>query len=172
MNPQINSYITRNYYELLSISNKITKNHDLSQDLLHEVFVQMYNKGNIILREYTDEQIKYYIVSILRINWISKTSPFYYKVRREFTRYTNIDDVFDLADDSQLDFEKQIIFDILEEEWSELDWFRKSLFEMYMCLGSMKKVANKTRIPISSISRYLRESREQIKQNIYIRIDD
>ncbi len=172
MNKEIEKYITTNYYDLLKITKKITKNHDLTQDLLHEVILQLYNKDNITLREYNDEQIKYYIVSVIRINWHSKTSPFYYKIRKETSKYTNIEEIYNLADETQLEFEKQQLFDILEQSWCELDWFRKSLFEMYLTLGSMKKVSKQTRIPVSSISRYLRESKDQIKFNITIRTNE
>jgi RNA polymerase sigma factor (sigma-70 family) len=172
MNREIEKYITNNYYQLLTIAKKITKNHDLTQDLLHEVILQLYNKENIVLREYCDEQIKYYIVSILRINWHSQTSPFYYRIRKESSKYTNIDEIYNLADDTQLEFEKQELFDILEQEYSELSWFHKSLFELYLTLGSMKKVSKQTRIPVSSISRYLKESKQQIKNNITIRTNE
>jgi len=172
MNKEIERYITTNYYELLTIAKKITKNHELTHDLFHEVILQLYNKSNIVLEEYSNEQMKYYIVSIIRINWHSKTSPFYYKIRKETSRYTNIDEIYDLVDDTQLEFEKQHLFDILEQSWCELDWFRKSLFEMYMTLGSMKKVSKQTRIPVSSISRYLKESKELIKINIYTKTNE
>lgn len=172
MNKEIERYITTNYYQLLNIAKKITKNHELTSDLFHEVILQLYNKNNIVLQEYSDDQMKYYIVSVIRINWHSKTSPFYYKIRKESSRYTNIDEIYDLADDTQLEFEKQHLFDILEQSWCELDWFRKSLFEMYMTLGSMKKVSKQTRIPISSISRYLKESKELIKTNIYTKTNE
>ena len=84
---EIEQYITKNYYQLLKIAKTITKNNQLSQDLLHEVIVQLYEKNEIILRKYEDNQIKYYIVSIMRINWYSKTSPFYYKIRKESSTY-------------------------------------------------------------------------------------
>jgi RNA polymerase sigma factor (sigma-70 family) len=172
MNKEIERYITTNYYELLTIAKKITKNHELTNDLFHEVILQLYNKNNIVLQEYSNEQMKYYIVSVIRINWHSKTSPFYYKIRKESSRYTNIDEIYDLVDDQQLEYEKQHLFDILEQSWCELDWFRKSLFEMYMTLGSMKKVSKQTRIPVSSISRYLKESKELIKINIYTKTNE
>jgi len=174
MNKQIELYLTKNYYELLKISKKITKGHQLSQELLHEVIIQLYDKKNIVLEKYTDDQIKYYIVSIIRINWNSQTSPFCYKIRKETAKYTNIDDVFDLVDvdTAQLDFEKEELLTILEQSWCELNWFHKSLFEMYMTLGSMKKVSKQTRIPVSSISRYLKESKEQIKAAIQIKTNE
>jgi RNA polymerase sigma factor (sigma-70 family) len=172
MNQQIEKFITTHYYNLLTIAKKITKNHELSQDLLHEVILQLYNKENIILKEYCDDQIKYYIVAILRINWHSNTSPFFYKIRKEPSKYVDINQVYDLADVTPEEYENQIIFDILEEGWTELDWFRKSLFEMYMAMGSMKKVAKKTRIPISSVSRYINESRKQIKEYINVKSNE
>lgn len=172
MNQQIEKYISNNYYQLLNIAKKITKNHDLTQELLHEVILQLYNKEKITLKEYNDDQIRYYIVAVIRINWNSQTSPFYYKIRKESAKYVDITTVYDLADDEQEAYEKQMILDILEESWTELDWFRKSLMEMYMCLGSMKKVATKTRIPVSSISRYIKESRQQIKQYVELKSNE
>jgi len=41
MNKEVEQFITKNYYELLKITKKITKNHDLTQDLLHEVIIQL-----------------------------------------------------------------------------------------------------------------------------------
>ena len=45
MTPEINNYITRNYYELLKISNKITKNDTWAGDLLNDVLLQLYEIG-------------------------------------------------------------------------------------------------------------------------------
>ena len=171
MNKQVESYITNNYYELLKIARKITKNHDLTQDLLHEVIIQLYEKQHITLKFYDDSSIKYYIVSIIRINWISKTSPFYYKIRREFLKYddflsnVNPNSVFEVSEE-QKSFEKQQLFSILEESWTELTWFHKSLMELYLTLGSVNKVAKHTEIPKSSIIKYIKESKETIKNNV------
>jgi len=165
MNLLIESYINKNYYVLLNISKKITKGHELHQELLHEVFIQLYDKKVINLREYDDDSIRYYITAVLRINWYSKTSPFFYKIRKEAASYTEL--TFDMAYESEQEaFEKQEFYDILEKEFTELDWFRKSLMEMYLTLGSLKKVSQKTTIPLTSISRYIKESKEQIKNNI------
>ena len=171
MNKQVESYITKNYYELLKIARKITKNHDLTQDLLHEVIIQLYEKEHITLKFYDDSSIKYYIVSIIRINWISKTSPFYYKIRREFLKYddflsnVNPNSIFEVSEE-QKSFEKQQLFNILELEYSELTWFHKNLLGLYLCLGSVNKVAKHTEIPKSSIIKYIKESKETIKKNV------
>jgi hypothetical protein len=165
MNCKVEEYIKNNYYILLGISKKITKGNELHQELLHEVIVQLYEKKVINLKEYDDDSIRYYITAVLRINWYSKTSPFYYRIRKERATYTEL--TFDMSyTTEQESFEKQELYDILEKEFTELDWFRKSLMEMYLTLGSLKKVSQKTTIPLSSISRYIKESKEQIKTNI------
>ena len=170
MNKKIEGYLTKHYYELVNIAKKITKNHNLHQDLLHFVVVELYEKEKIILKSYDDNSIRYYITAIMRINWYSKTSPFYYKVKKEIDKYQDISDFKDDVIEGQYDFEKEEILGILEVEWSELDWFKKSLFQMYMELGSINKVAKKTTIPKTSVSNYLKQGRNQIKENIYIEL--
>ncbi len=165
MRIEIESYITKNYYKLLGIAKKITKNHDLHQDLLHEVIIQLYSKEDIVLKEYSEEQIRYYIVSIMRVNWYSKTSPFYYKIRREGQRYSEITDILDMEDDQE-NFEKELIFSILEKSFCELSWFHKSMIQMYLVLGSLKKVSQQTEIPITSVARYVREAKEQMRNDV------
>jgi hypothetical protein len=104
----------------------------------------------------------------MRTNWHSKTSPFYYKIRREFSLYNELQPNFDIPqDDIQRKFEEEIIYNILEVSWTELDWFHKSIIEMYITLGSMNKVSKKTKIPISSIRRYVKEGKENIKSNFH-----
>lgn len=166
MNRKIEEYITKHYYELAKIAKKITNNNSLSEDLFHFVILELYDKNYINLKAYDDNSIRYYIVAIMRINWFSKTSPFYYKVKREFDRYQDLADFKENVIDGQYDFEKEEILAILEVEWSELDFFRKSLFQMYMELGSINKVSKKTTIPKTSVSTYLKQGREQIKENV------
>jgi hypothetical protein len=67
----------------------------------------------------------------------------------------------------QENFEKEELYILLEQEYAELDWFKKSLLDMYLSLNSsMKAVSRKTTIPISSISRYFKEIRTNTKEAI------
>lgn len=173
MNKQIESYITNNYYELLTISKKLTKGHELSQELLHEVIVQLYDKKEIKLKKYCDNSIKYYITAVMRINFYSKTSPFYYKIRKEAQTYLEIFDdyiyepLYDVADvEIELALEKEKLICILEESYVELEWFEKSIFDLYIVLGSLKKVSKRTRIPVTSVSRYIKEIKNKIKSQL------
>lgn len=169
MNKEIESYITRNYYSLLKISKKMTLNNTLAGDLLHEVLLQILEKGEIKLHSYDDNTIRYYVVSIMRVNWFSTTSPFYYKIRRFEHKSISIESIkTEFVDTSteQENFEKQQLFDILEEEFCELDWFRKSLFELYLTLGSYKKVAIHQNQPLVKVHREITKAKQEIKQEI------
>jgi len=68
-------------------------------------------------------------------------------------------------------FETEQLFQLLEEEYCELDWFRKSLLDLYLSLNSLKAVSRKTTIPLTSISRYIREGKEQIKINVISKLN-
>ena len=172
MNKEVEEYITKNYYELLSISKKVTRGHELSQELLHEVLLQLMEKKSIKLKKYDDNNIKYYITAIIKINWVSRTSPFFYRIRKERITYQELKYDMEIIDTQQEDFERQQLFDILEQEFTELDWFKKSLMEMYLTLGSLKKVSTKTQIPLTSIARYIKESKTQIRDNVKKNINE
>lgn len=173
MNSKVELYITNHYYELLNIANKITKGHELSQELLHEVIIQLYDKKDIKLKKYCDNSIRYYITAILRTNFYSKTSPFYYKIRKEAQTYLELFDdfsyepLYDIVNvEIELALEKEKLMCILEEKYVELEWFEKSIFDLYIVMGSLKKVSKKTNIPVTSISRYIKEIRNKIKSQL------
>jgi hypothetical protein len=79
--------------------------------------------------------------------------------------------LYELSDEQKY-FEKQKLFDILEKEYSELTWFHKSLMSLYLTLGSVNKVAKHTEIPKSSIIKYIRESKDQIRNNVIEKLKD
>jgi RNA polymerase sigma factor (sigma-70 family) len=173
MNKQIEDYIVRNYFHLLQIANKITRGHELSNDLLQDVLLQLYEKNSdIVLRNHTDSDIKYYITAVMRINWQSKTSPFYYRIRREMDKYSPLSDNYEVVDDIDDKMDKEILIQCLEISFAELNWFQKSVFELYMTLGSYNAVSKKTGIPLTSIARYIRESKNEIKSKIKDKLNE
>ena len=171
MKPEINDYITKNYYELLTICNRITKNDTWAGDLLNDVLLQLYEKKEINIKKLDDNSIKYYIVKCLTINWYSKTSPFYRKVRKESTLYNELFEVMDKPTDDDI-FNTHKLLDIMEMEWTEVNWFNKIIFTKYITMGSLKKVSNDTTIPITSIARYVNETKAIVKQNTFKRFNN
>ena len=170
MKIEIEQYIAKNYYELLNICNKITKHDTFAGDLLNDVLLQLYDKKEIKLNKLDDNNIKYYIIKCLTINWYSKTSPFYRKVRRESTLYNELFDVANLIDNEDI-FKEHHIMEIVETEFTEMNWFHKIIFEKYLTLGSLKKVSVDTRIPLTSVARYVKETRQTIKLNTFRKLD-
>jgi DNA-directed RNA polymerase specialized sigma24 family protein len=178
MNKEVENYLTKHYYELLNISKKLTKGHELSQELLHEVVIQLYDKKEIKLKSYCDNSIKYYITAILRTNFYSKTSPFFYNIRKESQTYLELFDEYNYQtipdipfEEEEIALEKENIMCILEQSYVELEWWQRSLFDLYIVLGSIKKVSKKTRIPVSSVSRHIREIRTKIKLSVINKLD-
>jgi len=171
MKIEIERYITKNYYELLNICNKITKHDTFAGDLLNDVILQLYDRDNIRLNKLDDNSIKYYIIKCLTINWYSKTSPFYRKVRRESALYNELFDVANLIDSDDI-FKEHHIMEIVEAEYTEISWFHKIIFEKFLLLGSLKKVSVDTRIPLTSIARYVKETKTTIKQNTFRKLNN
>jgi RNA polymerase sigma factor (sigma-70 family) len=166
MDKRIECFITRNYYLLLNIAKKITKkDEETSRELLHEVFLQLYQRDIIKLKDYGDDSIKYYITSIMRVNFYSQTSPYYYRIRKERSLYSDLTEAMNMTEEQEL-FETEELYQLLEENYAELNWFHKSLLDMYLTLNSLKAVSKKTTIPLTSISRYIREGKDTIKTNI------
>jgi len=170
MRIEIERYIIKNYYELLEICNKITKKDAYAGDLLNDVLLQLYDKKEIKLNKLDDNNIKYYIIRCLTINWYSKNSPFYRKVRRESMLYNELFEVNNLIENEDI-ITKHQVMEMVETEFTELNWFHKIIFEKYLTLGSLKKVSLDTRIPLTSIARYVTETKNNIKQNTFKKLE-
>jgi len=169
---EIENYLSTNYYQLYNIALKMTKQDPLTKDLLHECILQLYDKEVITLKNYDENSIKYYIVAVMRINYFSKTSPFHYRIRRE-RQIMNVDvaTCWDISYEQQ-EFETERVYQLLEENYAELDWFKKSLLDLYLSLNrSMNAVSRKTNIPKTSISRYINEIRKIVKEDINLKLN-
>lgn len=168
---EIEQYIVNNYNELQKICIKITNNSDWAEDLLQNVLLQLYEKKEIKLYKLDDNSIKYYIVKCLTINWFSTTSPFYRKVRKESTFYTELFDTIEYVENNTTELD-HMIMESIEEQWLETNWFNKIIFQKYLTLGSLKKVSQDTTIPLKSIWRYVNETKNTIKENTLKKINE
>jgi hypothetical protein len=159
---EIESYIEANYYQLLGIAKKYTKNDDWSSELLHEVIMQLYHKKEWKIK-LDNNSIKSYIIRCLMVNWCYPSSPFCKKHKQD-NKFVELNEAIEMAvEDTDTDI--HIILDIIEIEWTELNWFNKIIFEKYLTLGSLKKVSKDTTIPLASIGRYVKETKDIIKKN-------
>lgn len=170
MNINLEKYITYHYYELLAIAKKYTKNDYWASELLHDIILQFYDqseyKGKV-----DDNSIKYYIIRAIMVNWCYPTSPFYRREKKRERNLVDIEEAFHITvEETHIDEHKLI--DIVEQEWSHTDWFNKIIFEKYMVLGSLKKVAVDTSIPLASIHRYVNGTRTKIKENAFKKLNN
>ena len=157
---EIEQYISNNYEFLISVAQKYTKNKDWSYELLHEVILQLYNKKDWNIKV-DNNSIKYYIIRCLMVNWTYPSSPFCKKHKQD-TKFVEINEAIEMAvEETEIDTHR--LLELLEIEWTEVNWFNKIIFEKYMVLGSLKKVSKDTTIPLASIGRYVKETKEQIK---------
>jgi hypothetical protein len=121
MDKRIECFITRNYYILLGIAKKITKkDEETSRELLHEVFLQLYQRDVIKLKDYGDDSIKYYITSIMRVNYYSQTSPYYYRIRKERCLYSDLTEAMNMTEEQELFESEELCIQSLFENHKDL----------------------------------------------------
>jgi DNA-directed RNA polymerase specialized sigma24 family protein len=169
MTPEIEQYVIKNYIELKAICLKMTKHSSWAEDLLNDVLLQLWEKDEIKLSNLEDSSIKAYILRCITNNWYSETSPFYRKVKRESSLYSDIKDITDTpVEDNELD--EHLLMDTLEVEYGALGWFQKDLLSRYLILGSYKKVSIQTRIPLNSVHTYVKKAKEELKANVFKKI--
>jgi DNA-directed RNA polymerase specialized sigma24 family protein len=164
--PEIEEYVIKNYNDLKSICLKMTKHSSWAEDLLNDVLLQLWEKEDIKLIKLDDNSIKYYIVRCITTNWYSETSPFYRKVKRESSLYSDLKDIADVpVEDNELS--EHSVMNVLEEEYGALGWFQKDLLSRYLILGSYKKVSQQTRIPLNSVHNYVKSAKQELKANVF-----
>jgi hypothetical protein len=105
------------------------------------------------------------------VNWCYPSSPFYKKHKKDnFTTVELNDAIHVMNQESEMDSHK--FMEIMEEEFGDVNWFNKVIFEKYMVLGSLKKVSVDTTITLPSIGRYVKETRTQVKYNTFKRYNN
>lgn len=169
MKPEINQYVTKNYYELLKIAKKYTKSDDWASELLHEVLIQLFEKEDFKCN-LDDKSLKYYIIRMLMVNWTYPTSPFYIKHKREMTTVEITEAMEMVAQETEM--EQHRFLDIMEQEFGELGWFEKTIFNKYLTMGSLKKVSIDTTITLPSIGRYIKQTKQLVKHNTFRRFNN
>ena len=166
MTPEIEQYVIKHYNELKAICLKITKHSSWAEDLLNDVLLQLWEKNDIKLSNLQDSNIKAYILRCITNNWYSETSPFYRKVKRESSLYSDLKDIADVPiEDNEI--HEHLLMETMEEQYGALGWFQKDLLSRYLILGSYKKVSVQTRIPLNSVHTYVKKAKEELKLNVF-----
>lgn len=152
------------YNEYLKIVKKITNNDERSQDLLHDVLVQLYQ--NYKFQNLKDSEKKWFFIRTVQNQYNSKTSPFYKQYKKHVFR--EISDI-EISDEDYI--EPKTIEGVTEFLNSELEknpskWYEIGLFKMYMEEKKIESINKKTQIPKYSIRITLNKMKKWIKQNL------
>lgn len=64
------------------------------QDLAQDIYLDLLSKDEDKITSMTDKELRYFVSRMVMNNVCSKTSPFYYKYKKN-TRYTTLDEIQD-----------------------------------------------------------------------------
>jgi len=156
----LNFWTTNNYKNLLESSKNITKNHELSEELLHYSLESLLSKSN--LQEILDSGgANFYLVRIMLNSWKSTTSPFY-KIYR--TPKTDPDN-FIFIDEEYVDNLENV--DHIKKNLDDLHWYDRELFKTYVYENhSVSSLARATGIPRTSVSLTINRVRNYLQEKI------
>ena len=165
------------YQKLRSIAHNISDDH-LADDLLHdtlEILIE-YDAEKMELIRHTG-RLFFFSARIMTNLYYSKTSPFYYKYKKQSVEYhddydTNFDKIILTEDDDT--FHKEQKLKQIDEILSEMYWYDRELFKLYIYGDNDGKrftytsMADKLKISRRSIFYTIK----QVKQHIRNKIDE
>lgn len=147
----IDDWINNNIKEMKKIVNAISKKNDLD---LFQICVEQF-LTNQRLKEIPDKEKLYFFSKIVKNNFFSSSSPYYYTYgKHKFSEFTPKIDVIDDPIIEDVDIEW------VRKELKKIDWYYRKLFELYIeenC--SITKLSQRTTIPINSVSRDINKVR-------------
>ena len=156
----IGDWISKNYKELVSITDKICNDNNESPDLLHCVLEQLLKNNKFKVME--DKEKFYFFVRAVKNNYFSQTSPYYYQYKKVSSKET-IQDIEYFVGTPDEDYVEELPdINWVYAQLESLNWFDRDLFLMWMELGSLTAVSRKTTIPLNSVGRYINITKQNL----------
>ena len=169
---ELDEFLTYNYDKIMIMSKSICKcSQDTSDDLGHYVIEQfmLHDRAQELIDQV--EAMKFLSGMIWR-SYHSNTSP-YHKLYRQSGKMHDLhddtlDNITDEAYDIETDLNIESIQGILEDMQSDTieQWFRATLFNMWLEEPNYSELSRLTKIPRTSISQAINEAIEYIKKRI------
>lgn len=177
----LDQWINKNYKEIIEWSRNITSHDQQSRELAHYALLTVLEsprREELIRREQNfPNTMKWWIISIMKRQWFSKTGPFHLlerQHRQDWTRQRQevSPDEFRHAIEG-LELEEynlhqdtliEAILGMLEEMDLDGDrlWYISRLFKMWIHQPNYSELSRKTGIPRTSISKAVKECKEYI----------
>lgn len=147
----------KQYDNYLKIANQVTGNDSRAVDLMHDVLIQLM-KGNVFNTLPQRERV-YFFIRAIKNQYYSKNSYFYRDyIKYDFKTIQTDVDIPDYQNDPKPSLEW------VNECLNKLDWYEEKLFKLYLDLKSIDKVSKQTKIPIYSIRKTIKWTKEYLNQ--------
>jgi hypothetical protein len=161
----LNEYLQTNYKELKKVTNNITKNNELSEDLYHYCLIILLEYDRVKMDEIVRKNhVKYFFISILLKQWNSSTSPFYKHYRKSTAQSVEYFEIYDFIDEEyDHEIDEKIAF--IKEELKNESWYTQQVLKLKgedgLSYGDINKL---TKIPRSSLFGTVDNFRKKIRE--------
>ena len=149
----------KTYY---SICRKIARSKDLADDLLqHIILLILEGKAGNIEAVHKAGNLKWYFVRLCTNQYQSTNTSTFSRLYKHFEptmEYLPIEQEINDCSEFEEVFEKE--YNQVTQYLNERGWYHSKLFELYVEVGSIRKLAEQTKIPRVSIFKSLKETRE------------
>ncbi len=151
----------KQYNKYKQIAVKITKHSELSEDLLHDVLIQLDH--NEKFNTLPDKDKVFFFVRTLTNQFYSNNSKFQRTYRLKYEEFNNNVEVEDrpYQESPTIDW----INETLDKELKNNKdfWYNHGIFKMYLEHKKIKAIHQRTQIPIYSIRATIKEMKVWIK---------
>jgi len=172
LHKDLNTWLTNQYAAIVLMSKKICKGSLEHEDVAHyciEKFMEHKRAEELI----TKGEAMRFMSGMIHRSFHSSTSP-YHKLYRQSGRVHGITDKTEreLEVDEPYDIEWDLIIEsisgIMEDMKSDgiEQWYRVTLFEMWLKESNYSELSRITKIPRTSISQAVQECKEYIKKRM------
>ena len=171
----VNKWFVDNYDDLRHQVLKITAGHELSDDLLHECFIE-FQKNKNAEKVIENGSAKFFFIRIVLNQWRSNSSRFYKQYKRDNTKYMRLvpewwEDIKDISDyDIELDELINLNFNIIEEMLkSDIPKERYLAFVLMLWFSNdmnFAEVSRKMNVSRSTVRRHFDDATKIILQRM------
>ena len=164
----LNQWITQNYKDLEQAVKNITKGDKLTQDLFQECIIILieYKDQDKIQELIDNNQLKFYFISIVIRQYLSSTSPFHTKFRKQAANASEMD-VYNIETvDEQYDHEIDELIKYINKQKDKESWYTKKMLELKFEDGlSYRDISKMTKIPLTSCYNTINAFRNKVRKN-------
>lgn len=153
-------------------NNSYVENEYLADELYSEFLLSVCEMDEQkLIKLYESDELKFYLLRIIVNQYKSNSSRYFRQIKKKYTKIIDYAVFLEHNDDTQTIVnelsDNWLVF--LNEKIEKLHWYDKTIFQMYINDNlSMKKIADKIKIPESSIKSTIKSVRNYLKEMVEI----